>query len=61
MLKKKPIKKLLHLHKEFILLVIYHFRDKSKIGNIVFEKGDLSDNHWSLDFPEDVEFIKSFS
>lgn len=33
-------------------------RNKFKIGNIVFKKGDLSDNHWSLDFPEDVEFIK---
>lgn len=33
-------------------------KDEFNIANIIFDGENLSMNHWSIDFPEDVEFVK---
>jgi spore coat polysaccharide biosynthesis protein SpsF (cytidylyltransferase family) len=34
-------------------------RDQFRIGNMVWTDGDLSTYHWSLDYPEDVTFVRA--
>ncbi len=33
-------------------------REEFNIGNIDYKNGDLSNFHWSLDFPEDIKFVE---